>query len=133
MPTNRPLVRDARADRIFRTEKAKFAAIADEVAELNEQGRDLKGPTDVLSFSLLEGDCTEHCGPLLGDVVISLAQAQRQAGKRGVDPWAELLELLVYGVLHLLGYDHLGDRKRAQRMRREQARFTEMLLRLDSK
>ncbi|MFC2081847.1 preprotein translocase subunit SecA [Candidatus Bipolaricaulota bacterium] len=39
MPPNQPLARDARADRIFRTEKAKFTAIADEVAELNEEGR----------------------------------------------------------------------------------------------
>ena len=39
MPTNRPLARDARADRIFRTEKAKFAAIADEITELNDIGR----------------------------------------------------------------------------------------------
>jgi len=79
------------------------------IAELNEQYRDLAGPTDVLSFSQLEGDHVELAGNLLGDVVISLETAARQArsAHRGLD--SEILRLLVHGVLHLLGYDHEHD------------------------
>lgn len=105
----------------------------DEMRALNRSYRGLDRTTDVLSFSQREGEGAAGQVHLLGDVVISLAQTQRQAGRRGIDTWAELLELLVHGVLHLLGYDHLGDRKRALLMRREQAHLTEMLLRLDSK
>jgi rRNA maturation RNase YbeY len=62
--------------------------------------------TDVLSFSLREGAHTRHRGALLGDVVIALGVAQRQARERGLALEAECRRLLIHGVLHLLGYDH---------------------------
>jgi probable rRNA maturation factor len=77
-----------------------------EIAELNHQYRDKRAATDVLSFSLVEGDHADHRGGLLGDVVISLETARRQARERhrGLDE--ELARLLIHGVLHLLGHDH---------------------------
>ena len=77
-----------------------------EIAELNHQYRGEKSATDVLSFSLVEGDHADHRGGLLGDVVISLETARRQARERhrGLDE--ELARLLIHGVLHLLGHDH---------------------------
>ena len=66
---------------------------------LNLQWRQKDVPTDVLSFPM--GDDT-----VLGDVVISLDTAARQAAERGHDLATELDVLLVHGLLHLLGHDH---------------------------
>ncbi len=81
----------------------------DEISELNGEYRDKRGPTDVLSFSLLEGDDVEHRGVLLGDVVISVETAARQAAerRRGLDD--ELARLMVHGLCHLVGHDHERD------------------------
>jgi probable rRNA maturation factor len=87
-----------------------------EMARLNASWRGRSGPTDVLSFSLLEGAHAERRGDLLGDVVIDLEQALRQAEARGADLDAELARLLVHGVLHLIGHDHEEpDEARAMR------------------
>ena len=79
------------------------------IAELNRRYRGKAGPTDVLSFSQLEGEHGELAGNLLGDVVISLETAARQArsAHRGLD--SEVVRLLVHGILHLLGHDHEHD------------------------
>jgi rRNA maturation RNase YbeY len=78
----------------------------EEMAALNRRFRGEAGPTDVLSFSLLEGDHTEFRGRLLGEVVIDVEVAARQAPglDHGVDD--EMTRLLIHGTLHLLGYDH---------------------------
>jgi rRNA maturation RNase YbeY len=77
-----------------------------EGARLNEAWRGRRGPTDVLSFSLLEGAHARHRGALLGDVVIAVGVAGRQARALGHPLAAECRRLLIHGVLHLLGYDH---------------------------
>jgi len=79
------------------------------MTEMNGQYRGRPGPTDVLSFSLLEGDHAEQRGDLLGDVVIDLEQAERQAQERGHGLDEEAARLLIHGTLHLLGYDHEQD------------------------
>ncbi len=77
-----------------------------EIAELaGRYGRPAR-PTDVLAFSMLEGQGAEYRGELLGDVVISVETAERQASERGVALDHELRDLLIHGVLHLLGMDH---------------------------
>jgi probable rRNA maturation factor len=79
------------------------------IAELNQKYRSKPGPTDVLSFSQLEGEQVELAGNLLGDVVISLETAARQAraAHRGLD--SEVAQLLIHGILHLIGHDHEHD------------------------
>jgi len=96
------------------------------MTELNGAHRGKRAPTDVLSFSLLEGPHAEHRGALLGDVVIDVEQAARQArrARRPLD--AELAKLLVHGVLHLLGHDHERDDE-ARRMQREERRVLRAL------
>ena len=90
-------------------------------AALNERWRGRRGATDVLSFSLREGPHARHRGALLGDVVIAVGVAKRQAEARGHDLETECRRLLVHGVLHLLGYDHVRPDE-ARRMRaRERA------------
>lgn len=77
-----------------------------EIQELNLEYRDLDEPTDVLSFPLQEGEGAGIQPDMLGDVVISLEYAGRQAAGRGWDLGAELDFLLIHGLLHLLGHDH---------------------------
>jgi len=93
-----------------------------EIAALNERYRDREGPTDVLSFSLLEGEHADHRGDQLGDVVISLATARRQAQEQDTTLDRELLRLLIHGVLHLLGHDH-EEAEEARRMQAEEERL----------
>jgi probable rRNA maturation factor len=69
---------------------------------LNRRYRRKDRPTDVLSFPAGEGT-------LLGDIVISVPYAARQARRRRERPSAELDRLLLHGYLHLLGYDHETD------------------------
>ena len=85
---------------------------------LNRTYRGQDRTTDVLAFPLPAGP-----GPrILGDVVISVPAAARQANARGHALARELTVLLIHGVLHLLGYDHeRGDREARRMARRERA------------
>ena len=76
------------------------------MVELTQRVRAEGKPTDVLSFSLLEGDHAEFHGDLLGEVVIDVEAAARQAPMAGHDLDAEMTRLLIHGTLHLLGHDH---------------------------
>ena len=78
----------------------------DEMAELNGRFRAEAAPTDVLSFSLLEGEHAAFHGDLLGEVVIDVEIAARQASTIGHGLDAEMARLLIHGTLHLLGFDH---------------------------
>ena len=96
------------------------------IAELNAAYRETQGPTDVLSFSLLEGEHSERRGALLGDVVVSLETAARQAARGGRSLDQEVLRLLIHGALHLLGHDH-EEAGQARRMRAEERRLWRLL------
>lgn len=81
-------------------------------AEIHQLNREFAGedkPTDVLSFSQQEGEAPvlpEGAPSLLGDIVISVETAARQAQARDASLDEELLHLSVHGLAHLLGYDH---------------------------
>lgn len=81
---------------------------------LNRDYRGKDRPTDVLSFSMREGEEADPDDPVLGDVVISLDTAARQAAEQGHPLDQEVRHLLVHGVLHLLGHDHEEDDEAAQ-------------------
>lgn len=83
---------------------------------LNRQYRGKDKPTDVLSFPLAD----ELQPFLLGEVVISVETAARQAQRRGHTLREELQTLLVHGILHLLGYDHEVSRNEAIRMQKKE-------------
>lgn len=100
----------------------------DEMTGLNRTYRHKNRTTDVLAFSQLEGPGDPLHPGILGDVVISVPTARRQARARGHSLQHELTLLLVHGVLHLVGYEHEGaGRARAAAMRREQRRLLEIL------
>lgn len=89
------------------------------VHELNREYRGTDAPTDVLSFAQTEGDAfarPDGAARHLGDVIISVETARRQADEAGIALHEELSHLLVHGILHLLGYDHV-DAAEAERMR----------------
>ena len=96
------------------------------MAALNAAHRGRSNTTDVLAFSLVEGDHSGYRGPLLGDVVISLDTARRRARASRRDLDTELLVLLIHGVLHLVGYDHQRPVE-ARRMAREEKRLCDLL------
>ncbi len=96
-----------------------------EIRKLNSQYRHKNEPTDVLSFPL-EKDLPKG-KQLLGDVVISVEQAEKQA-KEGMKTLEKELEiLLIHGILHLLGYDHEVSSKEARRMHRMEKRIERAL------
>ncbi len=78
------------------------------IHRLNREYRGKDRPTDVLAFAMGEGE-GRGADELLGDVVISLETAARQAAARRREPLAEVTHLLAHGVLHLVGYDHQTD------------------------
>jgi len=91
-----------------------------EIQELNSQHRGKNKPTDVLSFSQLEGEWMPfgefEKGEeiLLGDLIISIETAVRQAAELKHDLTHEIAFLAAHGVLHLIGYDHdTASRRRA--------------------
>jgi probable rRNA maturation factor len=96
------------------------------IQALNSAWRGRDRPTDVLAFSLEEGPHAERRGRLLGDVVIGLETAARQARahRRSLDD--EVARLLVHGALHLIGHDHVRAGE-ARRMRAEERRLLRAL------
>jgi probable rRNA maturation factor len=88
----------------------------DEIAELHERYLHEAGPTDVLSFPL-DDEAGEDGIRQLGDVVIAPAIAARNNPD---DPAAELRLLLVHGILHLLGHDHMNDGEQAEMWARQE-------------
>jgi len=91
------------------------------ISALNHRYRGRPRPTDVLAFSLLEGAHADRRGALLGDVVIGIETAARQARARRRTLDDEVARLLVHGALHLVGYDHLRSAE-ARLMRAQERR-----------
>lgn len=105
--------------------------------ELNSRWRDLDRSTDVLSFPQDDDSQDDTVVALpaaatgaerpLGDVVISLDTAIRQAEEGGWTATEEVTRLLLHGLLHLLGYDHEGAAPEAERMLTEERRLAALL------
>jgi len=83
------------------------------IRSLNNKYRGIDKPTDVLSFSLQEGAVKSpevESDKLLGDIIISVETAQRQADNLNHSMEKELAVLLIHGLLHLSGYEHEEDK-----------------------
>ncbi|KAJ1486935.1 hypothetical protein T484DRAFT_1942443 [Baffinella frigidus] len=92
------------------------------IRALNREWRGKDAATDVLSFP--QGD---DAGGLLGDLVVSIETASRQADERGHSLQTELRVLMVHGLLHLLGYDHETAESDAEEMRDAETRLLDRL------
>lgn len=99
-----------------------------QIQELNSLYRDKNKPTDVLSFPttvkgagalpVVDGELE-----MLGDVVVSVETTLRQALDYKVSFEEELNRLIVHGVLHLLGYDHVNGGRQAGKMKAKEELF----------
>ena len=85
------------------------------IRRINKQWRKKDKPTDVLSFPIDEKP-PGYKYKILGDVVISLPFAKKQAEEIGISYEEEVIRLLTHGILHLLGYDHEVCPAEAKRM-----------------
>ena len=81
-------------------------------------------PTNVISFSMQEGEYAAINPELLGDIVISADTAAREAEEGGITFWERLVFLLLHGILHLTGYDH--ERSGEEEARRMEAKEQEL-------
>ncbi len=92
------------------------------IREMNREYRDKDSATDVLSFPMYEPDeeIDDEDEILFGDIVISLERAQEQCEEYGHSLEREVMYLLVHGLLHLSGYDHMEeDEKKVMRAQEE--------------
>jgi len=95
---------------------------------LNREYRGMDRPTNVLSFSMGEGDFAGVNPHLLGDVVISADTAMREAEEEGITLGERIAFLLLHGILHVMGYDHeRSGEAEARRMERQQRKLFAML------
>ena len=98
-------------------EDVTIAFVSDRhMRELNRQWRGKTGTTDVLSFPSGEDEFANPDGSNLGDVVISLEQAARQAKEHHLTVDEEIAQLILHGLLHLCGYDHKTDHGEMNRL-----------------
>ena len=89
---------------------ATIAFVSDRAMQaLNKRWRGKRGTTDVLSFPAGQEEFEKGEGASLGDVVISVEQAARQAAEHGLGFENEVEQLILHGLLHLCGYDHEAD------------------------
>jgi len=87
-----------------------------EIRALNREFRDIDRPTNVLSFPMQEGEFSNVTPGLLGDVVISAQTAAAEAEEAGIPLDQRLSQLLVHGILHLVGFDHETGEEDARHM-----------------
>lgn len=96
------------------------------ITELNAAYRKKDKPTNVLAFPLLEPEETDF-PVLLGDIVISVETAAREAGQQKTALEDYLAVLLVHGLIHLLGFDHATGEKEAGEMAEEERKLLKKL------
>ena len=105
----------------------------EEIHKLNKQFRGVDRPTDVLSFPLFDYEGESEEPPvdeligMLGDIVLSLEQAELQAKEYGHSFEREVAFLTVHSMLHLLGYDHETGEADELDMRRRQHAIMDVL------
>lgn len=112
------LCRTAAAEAIVSAQEASddveiSVVLADDdfVRELNRTWRNMDVPTNVLAFPCSDGDESAGIGAerLLGDVVVAFQTIQREAIELHLSLEHHFAHLIIHGVLHLLGYDHIED------------------------
>ena len=103
----------------------------EEIHELNREWRGIDRPTDVLSFEcdgvddVVAEASTEDMAYELGDIVVAVDVAEKQAPQYGMDFKDEMSLLVTHGLLHLCGYDHMEPEEAEVMERRESELLTE--------
>lgn len=81
-------------------------------------------PTNVISFSYLEG----MPGEAIGDVIISVERAADEARAAAIPFYERLFNLIVHGIVHIIGYDHLKGKAEARKMRYREKKLMRFVL-----
>ncbi len=87
-----------------------------EMAEYNEKYLGRKGPTNVMAFPMKEGQFPGINPHIIGDVLISADTALKESEAAGITFNRRMDELIIHGILHLLGYDHENSEEEARKM-----------------
>lgn len=98
-----------------------------QIAQLNRQYLNREGPTNVIAFSMRQGQFSDIAPNLLGDVVISADNAHREAQNAGISMQTRFDQLLIHGTLHLLGYDHENTEAQARKMEEKNNELLKLL------
>jgi probable rRNA maturation factor len=86
-----------------------------QIRDLNHKYLKRDFPTNVIAFPMAQGEFSEVTPQLLGDVVISVETAMKEAQESGLSLEEEISFLLIHGILHLVGYDDArGSRKQME-------------------
>jgi probable rRNA maturation factor len=99
----------------------------DQIEALNKAYLNHTGPTNVISFPMQEGPFSEITPDLLGDVVISADTAHREAVDAGMPMDDRFSQLLIHGILHLVGYDHVHSEEEASAMEQKSHQLMELI------
>jgi len=99
-----------------------------QIRELNRRYLGRNKPTNVLAFSMGEGEFPSLHPPVLGDVIVSVDTARRQSNRFGLSEMEMIVLLMIHGILHLLGYEHEGTKKGARRMALKQKELLQKAL-----
>lgn len=98
-----------------------------QIAKLNKKYLHRYGPTNVIAFPMGTDQFANISPQLLGDVVISVETADREGHRIGISMEERFLQLLVHGVLHLLGYDHEKSEQEADEMEKKSDEILKLL------
>lgn len=88
----------------------------DQIQQLNFRYRKVNKPTNVLAFPMQEGQFGNITPGLLGDIVISCETAQKEAKSANISLEERISQLLIHGILHLIGFDHEASESDAGKM-----------------
>lgn len=90
-----------------------------QIAILNKKYLRRHGPTNVIAFPMHTDQFSNINPELLGDVVISIETAEKEGKSIGISMKDRFIQLLVHGILHLLGYDHEKSEQEAEEMEKK--------------
>jgi probable rRNA maturation factor len=91
-----------------------------QITRFNRKFFEKDKPTNVISFSYLDnqaGGIPEFSCEIIGDIVISLERAKEEAEQMDAPFYERVFALIIHGILHILGFDHLKDKNESRRMR----------------
>ncbi len=97
------------------------------IAKYNQAYLNRQGPTNVIAFPMKEGEFSHINQEILGDVMISLDTCQKEAESAGISMTQRFDELLIHGILHLFGYDHVNDEAEALKMEEKSRQMLEII------
>jgi probable rRNA maturation factor len=97
------------------------------MAEMNQRYLQHSGPTNVISFAMREGDFGDINPQVIGDVVISADTCAREAVQAGISTQERFDQLLIHGILHLFGYDHVHSEVEARAMEAKSDELMELV------